>query len=293
VNKPFRINFPPDPNPKKPKFKLPPGSWDTHFHVVGPAHLYPYKGTHDHYYITSPIEHYLAVAEVLGFERGVVVQPRVHSHDTAIIYNALEQAGGRLRGMICNDSNFDDGDLNKLHAAGVRGMRVELRSGHGAYDETAFKLAVKRAQKMNWVIALHVDPDSVVEMADLIASMPVPTIIENYCQVDARMGLDQPALKVMLDLAGEPHIWLKCASAYRMLRKGATYEQVLPIARAVHARSPDRSIWGTDWPHGSAFKPGMMHNDGDLVDMLLDFVPDEVTRRKLLADNPKRLFDFD
>jgi 2-pyrone-4,6-dicarboxylate lactonase len=288
-----RINFPPDPNPRTPKLRMPPGAWDCHFHVVGPPHVYPYKPSHDHYYIPSPIEHYLGVAKVLGFERGCIVQPRVHSLDTKVILDAIQKSDGRLRGMVCNDSNFDDGDLKALHAAGIRGMRVELRSGHGRYDEAAFKVAVARAAKMNWSLALHVDPDSVVQLADMIRKLPVTVIVENYCQVDARKGLDQPALHAMLDLAGEPHVWLKLASAYRMLRKGATYEQIVPIARAAHARAPDRSIWGTDWPHGSAFAPGLQPNDGDLVDMLLDFAPDETVRRKLLVDNPKRLFDFD
>ena len=292
MNAYLRINFPPDPNPKRPKLKVPPGAWDTHFHVWGPHHIYPYSPKHRYHPITSPIEHYLAVAKVLGFDRGVLVQPRVHSPDTTIILDALKKAGGRLLGMVCDDSNFDDGDLRTLHAAGIRGMRIELRSGHGSYDEAAFKTAIRRAEKMSWVLALHVDPVSVVELADVIRKMPVPAIIENYCQVDAREGVDQPALRVMFDLAAEPHVWLKTASAYRMWRKGATREQVLSIARAVHACSPDRSIWGTDWPHGNAFKTGQMPNDGDLVDTLLDFVPDETNRRKLLVDNPKRLFDF-
>lgn len=288
-----RFNLPPDPNPKTPRFKLPAGSWDTHFHVIGPPHLYNHRASHSQYAIPCPVEHYLMVAEVLGFERGVLVQPRVHSQDLRIVLDTLDKTEGRLRGMICADSNFDDGDLTALHAAGVRGMRVELRGGHGSYDEAAFKKTVAQAARMNWPISLHVDPTSVIELADVIRRLPVITIIENYCQVDARNGLDQPALRTMLDLAGEPHVWLKCASAYRLMRNGASYEQVLPIARAVHARVPDKSIWGTDWPHGSAFKPGQIPNDGDLVDMLLDFVPDQDVRHKLLVDNPKRLFDFD
>jgi 2-pyrone-4,6-dicarboxylate lactonase len=144
---------------------------------------------------------------------------------------------------------------------------------------------------MSWVVALHLYPNSIVRYADLIRRVPAPTIIENFAQIDARNGLDQPGLRTLLDLANEPHVWLKTASAYRMLSKGATYSQVTDIARIVHAKSPDRTIWGTDWPHGGNFTPGSVPNDGDLVDMLLDFVPNELTLRKLLVDNPKRLFD--
>ena len=109
--------------------------------------------------------------------------------------------------------------------------------------------------------------------------------------LDARKGVDQPAMRTLVDLAQEPHVWLKTASAYRMMLKGATYEHMVPIGRAVHEAAPDRVIWGTDWPHSNAYTPGEMPNDGDLVDWLRDFVPDETRRRKLLLDNPKRLFE--
>jgi predicted TIM-barrel fold metal-dependent hydrolase len=176
----------------------------------------------------------------------------------------------------------------------VRGVRIELgRKLGGTYDQKIFDHVVSRASTASWVIALHLDPERLVELAEVIRRVPAPTIIENYVKLDARLGMDQPALRTLLDLAKEPHIWLKTSSAYRMVWRGATWDQVRPIARAVHAASPDRTIWGTDWPHPDCFEPCKMPNDGDLVDTLLDFVPDVTVRRKLLVDNPKRLFDFD
>ena len=290
----LKVNFPPDPNPRKPRLKVPAGAWDTHFHVIGPPHVFPYAETRHYTPPAAPVEHYLMMARVIGFERGVIVQPSVHDLDHAITLDAVAKSEGRLRGMIRADPRLTVADLKGLHGKGVRGIRINLvgKLG-GTFDEKNFNQVVSRAAEVNWVMALHVDPVSVVRFADVIRRMPTRTIVENYALMDARDGVDQPALKTLVDLAQEPHVWLKTASAYRMIFKGATYEQVVPIARKVAACSPDRVIWGTDWPHSDVFEPGKMPNDGDLVDWLADFVPDETARRKMLVDNPKRLFDFD
>lgn len=230
---------------------------------------------------------------MLGFERGVLTQHSVHGLDTAVTVDALRKAEGRLVGMILADPDLTAADVKTLHAPGVRGLRVELtRKLHGSYDEHAFAKAIRLAADADWVVALHLDPPSILKLAEAIRKLPTRTILENYAHVDQRGGLDQPALQTFVALAKEPQIWLKTASLYRWLRRGVPYEPIVAQARYVHTAAPDKVIWGTDWPHGDVFEPGQMANDGDIVDALLDFVPDEVARRKLLADNPKRLFDF-
>ena len=290
-----RIPFPPDPNPRKPRMHIPSGAWDTHFHAYGPPHLFPYAEERHLTPLAAPIEHYLAVAQVLGFERGVVVQSLVHGDvDTRVTQNAIAKSEGRLRGIVRSNPKYEPEDIRRLHATGIRGMRMTpiLRLG-GQFDQAYLDRIVGLAAVKSWVLLVHVDAASIIQLADVIRRIPGPVVIENYALVDGRLGVEQPAIKTLLDLAKEPNIWLKLASAYRMRRFGATYEQIVPVARAVAASSPDRVIFGTDWPHSIAFKPGEMPNDGDIVDMLLDFVPDETARHKLLVDNPKRLFDFD
>lgn len=301
-----KVYFPPDPNPRTPKLKVPPGAWDTHFHVLGPPNQFPYAETRFRIAPAAPVEHYLAVAKVLGFERGVTVTSSTHGTVNDVTLNAIRVSEGRLRGMIRADNTLEDADLKRLHAQGIRGIRIELREARSVgdagfdprqqgshFEGQELERVVAQAGRMKWPVALHIGPDVLIRSADLIRRLPAQIIIENYAAMDARLGPDQPALRTLVDLAQEPHVWLKAASAYRMMLKGATYEQVLPIGRAVHAASPDRTIWGTDWPHPGVFEPGMMPNDGDLVDTLLDFAPDETVRRKCLVDNPKRLFDVD
>ena len=295
MDKKLRVPFPPNSNPTKPRWNLPPGAWDTHFHAYGPPQIFPYSEDRFFTPCAAPIEHYFALAAFLGLERGVMVQSSVHGdHDVRVTLDGIAKSEGRLRGMVRSNPDYDEADIRRLHTAGIRGMRVTLASNlHGRYDEKYFNRIVSLCSIKSWVIALHVDTRSVVELADVIRRVPLQTIIENYAQIDARLGVDQPALKTMIDLAQEPHVWLKTASACNMLRRGASYEQIVPIGRAVAAGSPDRVIWGSDWPHSQIYELGKIPNDGELLDWLVDFVPDETRRRKMMVDNPKRLFDFD
>ena len=295
MNSNDRVPFPPDPNPRKPTLKVPPGAWDCHFHAYGPPHLFPYSEDRFHTPCAAPIEHYFRVAEVLGFERGVIVQSKVMGDkDTRMTLDAIAKSDGRLRGMVRSYPEYEPADIKRLHAAGIRGMRVNfVKNLEGEFDEKYFNRIVALAESKSWVLALHLDPESIIELADVIRKVPLPTVIENYALMDARLGVDQPALRTLVDLAQEPHVWIKCASAYRMIWAGATYEEVVPVASRVAGCSPDRVFWGSDWPHSGVYEPGRMPNDGDLVDWLSDFVPDENARHKMLVDNPKRLFDFD
>jgi predicted TIM-barrel fold metal-dependent hydrolase len=87
------------------------------------------------------------------------------------------------------------------------------------------------------------------------------------------------------------HLKLICPD--RHLALGGKYEDFVAMSRAIIAKAPDRVIWGSDWPHSYVFEVNQMPNDGDLIDMLADFAPDDAVRKKILVDNPKRLFDFD
>lgn len=290
----LRVNFPPNPNPRLPRLKAPPGSWDTHFHVYGPPQIFPYAETRRYTPPAAPVAHWLMLADVLGISRGVMVQPSVHGTDTAITIDAIEQSDGRLRGMIRADSSLDDQAVRKLHAAGVRGLRFPFAAKvRGSWDEAQFHRNIARVAPVSWVIDLQLDGAMLEEHAELIRKVPLPTVIDGFGGIDPGKGLAQPAFRTLLDLLGEPHIWLKLTGADRHLREGCSYSDIVVMSRAVIERAPDRTIWGSDWPHSECWKPNQMPNDGDLIDMLLDFAPDETARRKILADNPQRLFDFD
>jgi 2-pyrone-4,6-dicarboxylate lactonase len=287
------VNFPPDPNPKTPKLKAPPGSWDTHFHVWGPPQLFPYAEKRNHTPPAAPIEHYLAVARVLGLERGVMVQPNAHGTDTRVTLDAIQKSGGRLRGMIRADTSLKPADMQRLHAGGVRGLRMALRSGDGnVFNPDVFNQMAALMAPLQWPLDLQIDSEAVEPLSALILSAPSPVIIDTFGYIDLRKGgLDQPAFRAMVRLLESGKCWVKLHGANRFLDWGVPFDDIVKMARAYISAAPDQIIWGTDWPHSSVYVPGKMPNDGDLLDMLLDYAPDEATRKKILVDNPAGLFD--
>jgi predicted TIM-barrel fold metal-dependent hydrolase len=287
------IPFPPDPNPKKPRLVVPPGSWDTHFHIFGPPHRFPYAETRRYTPPTAPIEHWLSVSSAIGIERGFVVTPSVHDLDPAVTLEAIERSEGRIKGMIRANSKMTKDDLTKLHAGGIRGLRFPFaKFVRRAFDVNEFHANIALIEPLSWVAEFQIDGDALEQHAELIGNVPLPTILDEFAGVQPRDGLDQPAFRTLLDLLAKPNMYLKLICADRYLAEGTSYDDVVAMARAVIAQAPDRIIWGSDWPHSYVFRANAMPNDGDLIDMLLDFAPDETVRNKILVDNPKKLLDF-
>jgi predicted TIM-barrel fold metal-dependent hydrolase len=287
------IPFPPDPNPKKPKLVVPPGSWDSHFHIFGPPNRFPYAESRRYTPPTAPIEHWLSVSSAIGIERGFVVTPSVHDLDPAVTLEAIERADGRIRGMVRADSKMTKDDVAKLHAGGIRGLRFPFaKAVRRAFDAAEFHKNIALIESNAWVVEFQIDGTALEEHAELIGNVPLPTIIDEFAGVQPRDGLDQPAFRTLLDLLAKPNMYLKLICADRYLAEGTKYEDIVAMSRACIAQAPDRIIWGSDWPHSYVFRANAMPNDGDLIDMLLDFAPDERQRNKILVDNPKGLFDF-
>jgi predicted TIM-barrel fold metal-dependent hydrolase len=293
VDSKLRVNFPPDPNPRPLKLHPPAGTCDTHFHVFGPPHRFPFIEERLYTPPAAPIEHWLQIADKVGIERGILVQPNVHGFITDVTVDAIERSDGRLRGMIRADPNLTSDDVRRLHARGVRGIRFNFaRHLRGKFDPAHFEKLVATVASQGWAVDLHIDPELIVERAETIRRAPANIVIDHFGRVDGTKGVDQLGFKTLLDLFGEKHVWIKISGADRLMARGCRYEEIVPLARALIAKAPDRVIWGTDWPHSNIFEPGKTPNDGDLMNMMLDFAPDEATRNGVLADNPARLFGF-
>ncbi len=272
--------FPPDPNPRKPRLHVPAGSWDSHFHVYGTA--------------AAPVEHWLRVSAALGIERGVVVMPGMHGTDPAVTLDAIARSGGRIRGMIRADANLTASDVARLHTAGIRGLRFPFARALGRdFNEDVVHANVACIAAAGWFVEFQIDGDMLDVHADLIANLPMPTLIDAFAGIEPNAGLDQPAFRTLLDVMDRPNLYLKHTGADRLLHEGQRFDAIVAMTRALIERAPDRVVWGSDWPHSYVFEAGRVPNDGDLIDLLLDFAPDPAVRRKILVDNPRRLFDFD
>lgn len=289
----LKVPFPPDPNPKPPRFTLPPGVCDTHFHVFGPPQVFPYAESRLYTPPAAPIEHYFAMAKAIGMERGVFVAPAVHGFESDVMHDALAKAEGRLLGMIRANPNLTETDNRALHARGVRGIRFNfVRQLGGEFEAAEMQRVIARLGALPWAVDFHIEAHLIEENTELLRRIEKNVVIDHFGLVDSRKGLDQPAFRTLLDLVALPHVWVKISGADRRLYAGERYDDIVAMARALIARAPDRIIWGTDWPHAYVYAAGKQINDGDLISFLLDFAPDERSRRKILVDNPARLFGF-
>jgi 2-pyrone-4,6-dicarboxylate lactonase len=292
--------MPPDPNTRKPSFSPPADSCDTHFHIFGPPEEFPFAPTRQYTPPAAPLEHYLNMTAVIGIDRGVVVQPSVHGLDNSVTLDAIKKSGGRFRGVARIDDRTPASAIKKLHEGGIRGVRFNLLDrprGNVALD--VFDRSVEQIAEFGWSVDLHIDPKNLLEQERRIRALPTPVVIDHLARVDPADGLSQPAFQLLLHLLKNDRCWVKVSGADKLCKSGVhsyqglPYIDVVPFARAAIAAAPDRVIWGTDWPHSNNFAPGKTPNDGDLTDLLFEFAPDEKIRKKILVDNPARLYGFE
>ena len=281
----------PRPAKERPPRGLPQGTWDTHFHVFGPVRRFPYAATRKYTPPESPFEDYLALAERLGIERAVCVHPNLHGPDNAVTLEAIRRSDGRFVGIVKMDAKASFEDLKRMDAAGVRGVRFAFNPEHGGeLDSALLARASSWCAELGWCIDLHMAAPDLPGLAETIARLDVPVVIDHLARIDPAQSLEQRPFRVLLQLVRLDHVWVKLTGADRITRTGPPYADVVPFARAVADAAPDRVIWGTDWPHSGVFDAELMPDDLDLVALTFDFAPTAERHRALLVDNPARLF---
>jgi 2-pyrone-4,6-dicarboxylate lactonase len=283
---------PPHPDPHPPRaFTPPPGACDAHCHIFGPAARFPFAPERSYTPPDAGIEDFERLQARLGLSRAVFVQASCHGTDNAAMLDALRRGAGRYAGVAMIDESITDADLAQLHEAGARATRFNFVAHlGGAPDLDRFWRIVDRVAPLGWHIVMHFDAQDLPAHAELLQRMPCPYVIDHMARVDATAGVDQAPFVALLGLLRDERCWVKVSGAERLTADGSPpYHDVVPYARALIAAAPDRVLWGTDWPH-----PNVRHmpDDGDLVDLLAQFAPDEATRHRILVDNPQRLYDF-
>ena len=283
---------PPHPNPRPPSFSLPAGSCDSHCHVFGPGAVFPYHPKRSYTPPDAPYEALTGLHETLGLDRAVIVQATCHGDDNRAMLDAIARAGGRYRGVAMIDGAIGDAELEALHDGGVRGVRLSFaRHLSGPPDFSNVARIAARIAPLGWHLVLYLEAEDVVENADALGRLGVPVVIDHMARVRVADGLDQAPFQLLLGFLRDADFWVKISCAERLSVSGAPFADVVPFAAALIDAAPDRVLWGTDWPHPNMV--GQMPDDGDLTDMLLAYAPDEELRRKILVDNPARLYGFD
>jgi 2-pyrone-4,6-dicarboxylate lactonase len=273
---------------RRPRFKLPPGACDAHNHVFGPAARFPYAPERRYTPEDAPKEALTALHALLGIERAVIVQASCHGKDNRAMLDAIADAPDKRRGVAMVDDDFTDKDLVALDRGGVRAVRFNfVRHLGGTPDLDVFHRVIDRIKGLGWHVVLHMDAPDIVPLGDMMRKLPLPFVIDHMGRVDSAAGTQQPAFRALLELAKRENCWIKVCGAERISLP--PYAAAVPIARAIVEAIPDRVLWGTDFPH-----PNLKHeaDEADLVDLIPQFAVTAEAQRKLLADNPARLYGF-
>ena len=269
------------------------GACDAHFHVFGPQSDYPYSPARGYTPPDAPLDGVLALHRTLGVTRGVLTQPSVYGTDNRAVLDAMAQDPDRFRAVVAVDGSIADDELSSMDAAGVRGVRVNLadKGGmpFGSFDEViAF---ARRLEPLGWHVELLVHVDR-IEMAQF-QDFPVDLVFGHYGYMEAGSGPDVPGFRAMLALAELGRAYVKMTAPYRITaREALPFDDVAPLARALAAACPDRLLWGSDWPHPHIRSRATSPDDAGMFEEFTKWVGAELTMRKVLVDNPARLYRF-
>lgn len=280
-----------DPAPSAPRFTPPPGAVDAHCHVFGPGDVFPYAPERKYTPCDASKEQLFALRDHLGFARNVIVQATCHGADNRALVAALQAAEGRARGVATVRDTVTDEELAALDAAGVRGVRFNfVRRLVDPKPDAYYRAIIDRIAPLGWHVVIYFEAADLEERWDFFTSLPTTVVVDHMGRPDVTKSVDGPEFGRFVRLMAEhENVWSKVSCPERLSKSGPpTYDDVVPFARMLVERFPDRVLWGTDWPH-----PNMtshMPDDGALVDIIPRIAPTEALQQALLVDNPARLY---
>jgi predicted TIM-barrel fold metal-dependent hydrolase len=287
---------PPPREPSRPVVRTPAKACDTHAHVFGPAARFPYAEDRSYTPPDAPLAKYLGLLDTLGFARGALVQGSAHGRDNSAMLDALEQQPDRLRGVGVADAEVPAAELRRWHALGVRGLRFNhfFRDGQlhyrGGVPLDAARALAPIMRELDWHLQLWIDVKDLPDTIPVLRATGLPAVIDHMGRTDASVGIEAPGFQSLLRLLGAGGCWVKLSGAHRVSHLGPDYPDARALHEALVAENPEQLVWGSDWPH-----PRMedaMPNAGHLLDLFNEWTPDDAIRRRILVDNPAKLYDW-
>nr|WP_179665461.1 amidohydrolase family protein [Nocardioides panaciterrulae] len=279
----------PNPSYEPAAFVVPAGACDSHAHVVSGEPRHPLVEGRSYTPPPAPEADYLRMLEGTGMSRGVLVQISVYGTDNRYLLEVLARHPEKLRGVAVVDPSVDDETLLEMHRAGVRGLRINVLFGGGVGWQVMETLAARIAG-LGWHLQLLMDVRELPGLLPRISALPVPVVVDHLGHLPASGGPDSQGFRALLSLLTDHDAWVKLSGAYRLDAGAPDYPDARALAEAVLEAAPDRVVYGSDWPHVAV--PHGMPDTGRLRNLLASWAPDEDLLRRVLVDNPARLYDF-
>ncbi|MBW7964284.1 amidohydrolase family protein [Bradyrhizobium sp. BR 10261] len=286
-------------------FDVPAHACDCHTHIHGDVEKFPFFA--GRVYTPGPAspEEMAALHKALHIERVVIVTPSVYGPDNSSSLFGMKARGDTARGVAVIDDNTTEAQLDAMHADGFRGIRINLATdgvNNPDIGRARFTAAAERMTARGWHVQLYTTLAMISAIKDLVLASPVPAVFDHFGGLEASLGLEQPGFADLVALVKSGKAYVKISGAYRSSNLAPDYQDIAPYARALIAANPDRIVWGTDWPHpdsaqvagrkATGIAPFHQIDDGRLLNQLPVWAPDADVRRKILVDNPARLYGF-
>jgi predicted TIM-barrel fold metal-dependent hydrolase len=263
---------------------------DCHTHVFVDG--YPLSPERGYDPPQSTLDDMLAMHGMLGIERVVFTQPSVYGTDNSAILDAAALIPDRARAVVAVRGDVSDAELAELHRRGARGIRLNLDNVGGMpveLDEVPG--LAKRVAGLGWHVEFLFAGPELPGLLPLLRSLDSPISIGHFGYMPAGEGVGYPPFQDLLGLVREGNTWVKLSGPNRLgVGDLPPWPEVVPMAQALIEAGPDRMLWATDWPHPNKFVE--QPNDADLLEQLGLWAPDEEMRRRILVDNPTRLYGF-
>jgi 2-pyrone-4,6-dicarboxylate lactonase len=289
------VCVPPDPRPRAPKFSFPPLACDCHAHICGPQSLYRYIPERIYSPPDALLTDYGHLLRTLGCARAVLVQPSFYGADNSAMLAAMKAAGPDFRGVAVLADDATEAEIAALHAAGIRGARlniVDVREGKGVLPMDRIEKLADRIKPFGWHIEFLMHVDEFPELDRMLMRLPVDVVFGHLGYVATEKGMATAGFQALLRLLRDGRAFVKLTGPYRISAQHPFFADTRAFAHALLAAAPDRVVWGTDWPHVMRRWAMPMPNDGDLADLLLDWIPDAALRNRVLANNPAALYGW-
>jgi predicted TIM-barrel fold metal-dependent hydrolase len=275
----------------RPLFEVPAGACDAHVHVFGPEARYPHVETPHYTLPDGELGKLNAMTEVIKLDRFVIVQPSFYGTDNRCMLDALATAGSRARGVAMVQEDIADSELQRMHALGVRGLRLDLflRSQLKTTEIIAYiERSVQRTRPLGWHVQFYTPGWVVRDLLPFLASLDADFVIDHMGYMLESDGLTHEDFARLVRIVHDGRGWIKLSAPYRLIRDGS-FQPLVPRARALIEAAPERMIWGSDWPH----IPDGNRDTGTYLNLLADWAPDAGVRKRILVDNPNQLFGFE
>ncbi len=277
----------PNPDPGTPTHAMPAEAWDCHAHIFGPIARYPFTSNRSFTPPEADLPAYRRMLAALGITHAVIVQPSVYGTDNRCTRDSVVAGGGQWRGVAVVEPSVSERELERLHADGFRGVRVNVLFRGGVTLDALEQLGHKIAP-LGWHLQLLLDCRDLVELAPRLRQLPVPIVVDHMGHVPTSAGVEHPGFQVLLQLVRNGRCWVKLSGAYRLSGGPYPYQDVVPFARALIEANASRMVWGSDWPHPAA--KGFIPKAAELLDLLAVWAPEAEMRRRILSENPAWLY---